>query len=326
MGSHGGATPEGQQRVLERLGITGAPVVSSMEVAELAPGVFLDRAAFRADGIVVVNRVKPHTSFHGPCESGLMKMIAVGLGKQAGASAIHRPGASGLAARIAAAARQVLATGRVVLGVALVEDAANRTVILEVVPGSQIAAREPGLLARARDLMARLPVDDIDVLIVDEIGKDISGTGMDTNVIGRLRVDGQPEPALPRVRQIVARDVRGANAYGIGLADVTTRRLVGRADWAATRTNGETSGFASRTVMPLVTDTDVQAIEWALQAALQPGGPPLAQDQLDAARIVRIANTSRLDVLLVSEAVRQELADRETVEVLGPVADLLAPM
>jgi hypothetical protein len=298
MGSHAGATADGQRKLLESLGVTGAPIVSSMEVVEIEPAVFMDKAASQADGVIVINRVKPHTSFHGRYESGLMKMIAVGLGKHAGAAAIHRLGIPGLREAMPEAARQVLATGKIIFGVAVVENARDETLALRVIPGARIPDEEPSLLELARKNMPSLPVEDLDLLIVDEIGKAISGTGMDTNVIGRLRIDGEAEPSSPRIKRIFVRDVCGESAYGIGLADVTTRRLVARANWDVTRTNVETSGFTLRGVIPRIVDSDDEAVT--------------------GERVVRITNTLQLETLIVSEPVRKEIEGRDTVEVLGP--------
>ena len=309
MGSHAGATADGQRQLLEKFGISGAPIRSTMEVVPLGGNAFMDRFAFAADGVIVINRVKPHTSFHGQYESGLMKMLAVGLGKHTGAAAIHRLGVSGLREEIPVVARQVLATGKIRLGIALVENAYDETMVLEAITATEIPAREPALLELARVNLPRLPVDDVDVLVVDEIGKEFSGTGMDTNVIGRLRIAGEGEPTSPRIKRIVVRDVCGDSAYGIGLADVTTRRLVDRANWKITQTNVETSGFAERGEIPVVLETDAAAVAWAL-----PAGP----------RVLRIPNTLRLEWLLVSESIRQEIAGRDTSEVLRPAPDFFA--
>ena len=309
MGSHAGATADGQRQLLEKFGITGAPICSTMDVVPLGGNAFMDRLAFAADGVIVINRVKPHTSFHGQYESGLMKMLAIGLGKQAGAAAIHRLGVPGLREEMPVVARQVLATGKIRLGIALVENAYDDTLALSAIPAGEIPAREPSLLELARNHMPRLPVADVDVLVVDEIGKEFSGTGMDTNVIGRLRIAGEGEPASPRIRRIVVRDVRGDSAYGIGLADVTTRRLVDRANWKITQTNVETSGFVERGKIPVVLETDVEAVAWAL-----PAGPG----------VLRIQNTLQLEWLLVSESIRQEIAGRNTIEVLRPAPDFFA--
>ncbi len=297
MGSHGGATAEGQQKILEGFGLSG--IVSSMEVVPFGPDAFMDRAAFQSDGIILINRVKPHTSFHGRYESGLMKMLAVGLSKEAGAAAIHRQGVAGLRERIPIVGRQVLATGKFLFGIAIVENAYDETLRVRAVPASRIPDEEPALLELARANMPYLPVDGIDLLIVDEIGKEISGTGMDTNVIGRLRIAGEPEPASPRIRQIFVRDLRGDSAYGIGLADVTTRRVMEKANWNITAINVQTSGFTERGRLPRVVERDEEALD---------AGP----------RVIRIKNTLHLESLIVSESVRQEIESRDTVEVLGP--------
>lgn len=322
MGSHGGATAEGQRRLLDSYGITektvGAPIVSSMDAVELGPDAFMDKAAHEADGIIVINRIKSHTSFHGEYESGLMKMIAIGLGKDAGASAVHRHGVDGLRELMPRVARRILQSGKILLGIGIVENAYDQTLQLRAIPAAQIAAVEPGLLTLARAHMPYLPVEDIDVLVVDEIGKDISGTGMDTNVVGRLRIAGQPEPDRPRIKQIVVRDLSaasGGSAYGIGLADVTTRRLVDKTDWPMTNANVQASGFLERGKLPHVEETDKQAIAWALRQCAPT--PP------DQARLVRIRNTLHLETMLVSEAVMTELKGRENVEVAGVTGDLL---
>ncbi|MEI6084259.1 MAG: DUF2088 domain-containing protein [Verrucomicrobiota bacterium] len=298
MGSHAGATADGQRKLLEGLGITGLPIVSAMDVVEIGPGAFMDKAASEAAGVIVINRIKPHTSFHGRYESGLMKMIAVGLGKQAGAAAIHRLGIPGLREEMPAVARQVLATGKILFGIAILENARDETLAVRVIPAARIPEEEPALLELARANMPLLPVDDVDLLIVDEIGKAISGTGMDTNVIGRLRIAGEPEPVSPRIHRIFVRDVAGESAYGIGLADLTTRRLVSKTNWEITQTNVETSGFTLRGVIPQIVESDDAAVT--------------------GRRIVRIKNTLQLETLIVSEPVRKEIEGRVTVKVLGP--------
>ena len=199
----------------------------------------------------------------------------------------------------------MLATGRILFGVALVENALDETLALEVIPSAKIPEREPALLDLARANMPSLPVDDLDLLIVDEIGKEISGTGMDTNVIGRMRIAGEPEPSAPRIGRIFVRDLRGDSAYGIGLADVTTRRLVEKADWKVTEVNAQTSGFLLRAKLPPVVERD--------------------EDAVAGERIVRIKNTLHLETLIVSRPVLQEIEDRANIEVLGP-AQIFDPL
>ena len=318
MGSHGGATADGQRRILEKFGVNAAPIVSSMDVVMLEgerlrepsiieatrrdarPPVYMDRHAWESDGVIAVNRIKPHTSFHGMYESGLMKMLAVGLGKHEGATAIHRQGVAGLRERIPVVARQVLATGKILLGIAIVENAYDETLIVRAIPAQRIPDEEPALLELARRNMPSLPVNEIDLLIVDEMGKDISGTGMDTNIIGRLRIAGEAEPTRPQIKKIFVRDLRGDSAYGIGLADVTTRRLVEEADWNATAVNAQTSGFLLRAQLPEVLEKDDEVIRMA------------------GARVVRIKNTLHLETLMVSEEIRHEISRRDNIEVLGP--------
>ena len=326
MGSHGGATADGQRAVLEGYGVTeaavGAPIVSAMDVVELPRGevevpVYFDKQAAAADGVIVINRIKPHTSFRGPYKSGLMKMLAVGLGKHAGAKAIHQLGVAGLRDAMPRIACQILRHGKILLGIGIVENGYDETMLVRAIPGAQIPDKEPELLARATDAMPSLPVDELDILIVDEIGKNISGTGMDTNIIGRLKIYGQPEPENPRIRIIVVRDLSAAshgNAYGVGLADIITRRLFAKIDFPATYANIVTTGFFERGKVPLIADTDRDALVIALR-----GCEPLNPSQ---ARIIRIRNTLHLDEVHVSPAMLNAIGNRGNTEVLGPAGDL----
>ena len=322
MGSHGGATAEGQRGVLESYSVTeeyvGAPIRSSMSVVELPRGdlpvpLFFDEQAWHADGTIVVNRVKPHTSFHGQYESGLMKMITIGLGKHAQALAIHALGLRGLREIMPVAARRILEHGNVVLGLAIVENAYDQTLLVRAIPAVAIPEQEPLLLEIARQHMPRLPVEDLDILIVDEMGKNISGLGMDPNVIGRLRIRGEPEPPGPRVKVIMVRDLTAeshGNAIGVGLADVITRQLFNKIDFQATYENAVTSTFLDRAKIPVIAESDAQALEIAVRACrlIDPAQP----------RVIRIRNTLRLDELYVSPAVLAEIKDRDTIETAGP--------
>ncbi len=328
MGSHGGATSDGQRRVLEGYGITasavGAPIHSSMEVVQLPQGdaevpVWFDRAASEADGTLFINRIKPHTSFHARYESGLMKMIAIGLGKHAQALAIHSLGVRGLCEVLPQVARQVLRHGNLRLGVGVVENARDEIMLVRAMAARSVPDEEPALLEIARAQMPRLPVADLDVLIVDEMGKNISGLGMDTNVIGRLKIPGQPEPESPRIRIIMARDLTAethGNAVGMGLADIITRTLFSKIDFAATYENAATSTFLERAKVPMIAETDRQALDWAVRAC--------NAGELSALRIVRVRNTLSLETLQVSPAVLAELAERDDIEVVHPARNLLA--
>jgi hypothetical protein len=321
MGSHGGATAEGQVELLQSYGITeqgvGAPVRSSMDVVELPKGespvpVFMDRNAWESDAVILINRIKPHTDYHADYESGLVKMGAIGLGKHRQALELHRHGVPGLKEMMPRTARAVLGSGKVAGGVAIVEDAFDRTMAIEVLPAEGIMAREPALLAMARENMPRLPLAEIDVLIVDWLGKDISGVGMDPNIIGRMSIRDEPEPQRPRIKSIMVRDLTEGshgNALGIGLADVITRRLYDKIDFAAMYANVYTSTFLERAKVPVVADNDEEAFTFALRAswfAAQTEG-----------KIVRIPDTLHLGTLYVSDAAAEALDADYRVEVDG---------
>ena len=321
MGSHGRGTAEGQRAILQSLGISGdtvaAPVCCDTEVAVVGVTVdglpvYLDAAACRADGIVVVNRVKPHTAYRGEIESGLCKMLAVGLGKAKGAESVHRLGPGQMARVIPEMARIILAGGKVLAGLAIVENAYEETARVEGVEPEAFLERERELLREARALMPGLPVDSLDLLIVEVMGKNISGTGMDSNVIGRWGLEGVPEPDRPRIRRIAVLDLAPeshGNANGIGLADFTTRRLVEKIDFQATYLNCLTSGFVRRAMIPMTFPTDRKAIAAALRS--------LHQEDPSRTRVIRIKNTLHLGELDISEALVEEVGQLSHVRLLG---------
>lgn len=317
MGSHGGATAEGQTEVMAGYGVTeasvGAPVRATMDVVEVGRTdrdvpVYLDRNVWESDGVVVVNRVKAHTAFKAPIESGLCKMLAVGLGKQRGAETMHR---AGLARTIPDAAAVSLASGKVVLGVAIVENAADLPMRIEVVGPESFHDTDRALLIASNAVLPRIPFDHADVLILDWIGKDLSGSGMDPNVIGMWRRLGGER--LPDYRRIVVRDVtdesRG-NAIGIGWADVTTAHLVGRIDYAAMYMNCLTANAPDVARVPMTMPTDREAIGIAIRTS---GGAANPND----VRLVRAHSTLRLDELLVSEALLPEVRENPRLELVG---------
>jgi hypothetical protein len=323
MGSHGGATAEGQADVLATLGVTedsaGAPIRPSMDVVELGRTVdgvpvFTAREACEADGVVLINRVKPHTDFESPrLGSGLTKMCAIGLGKFDGAATCHRAAQGlGYERAIVEAARVVRARLPLWGCVALVEDGHHRLANVEAFPAARIDEREPVLLAQARAWMPSLPFDDIDVLVVDEIGKNISGAGMDTNVIGR-GVDGRPfASTTARARAIYARSLTPeshGNAIGLGLADVVSTRLVAAMDRRVTYTNALSALTPSTARIPLQFDTDAECIGAAARLA---GVDPAK------ARVVRIRSTLALDRFVASEAFAREVDGRPELSVLAP--------
>ena len=322
MGSHGGATPEGQRSVLEHYGITeetaGVPVKATMDVVELGTTelglpVFLDRLAAEADHVVPLNRIKAHTDFNGSIESGLMKMMVIGLGKQKGANLYHRAFFQyGFENVITAVGGFMLDTGRIAFGIGLLENAHEQTAKAVAMPASQLLQTERQLLVEAKSLMGRLPFDELDLLIVDWVGKNISGTGMDTNVIGRMMQNFEPEPAKPAILRIFVRDLTeesDGNATGIGLADFTTTRLVNQFDRRATYMNGITALGPQKSKIPFYYDTDKEAISVALDTI----GLTAPED----ARVIRIESTLRLTELDISEALLEDARLHSSLKVIG---------
>jgi hypothetical protein len=309
MGSHGAATPEGQADVLAHLGISegsmGCPVVSRADVVSLgrtADGieVFMDAAAHAADAVMIVARVKWHTSFSGRLESGLMKMMAIGLGKFAGAQKYHTHAQRlGLEHVIRTAGRQVLQSGKMIGGLAILEDAHHNTAQLEAVRADAIEQRDEELLARAKSWMPRLPCD-LDVLIVDEMGKNISGTGMDAKVVNRGPAsEYNPWPGLPSIRRIFVRELHPltyGNAIGIGMADVTTDRLTRQIDWEPTRINALSAGVPSRIRLPTHFPDDRACLHWVSATA--------GKTDPDRVTFGWIRNTLALDRLAITENLR----------------------
>ena len=322
MGSHGGGTAEGQRALIESYGVTesqaGCPIRAGMDtilVSHTAEGipVHFDRLASQADHVFVLNRVKPHTRFVGDIESGLMKMLLIGLGNREGATVYHRAILDySFAQIICSAGQEVLGRCRILGGLAIVENAYDQTARIEAVLPDQFASREPVLLDLARQWLARLPFDDVDVLLIDRIGKDISGTGLDTNVVGRKyndhrAVDGE----TPRVRRICVRGLTSAtcgNAIGIGIAEFCRAGLVREADLAATRLNALVANHVPAAMLPLDYETDRAMLEAALSTI---GLTPPRN-----ARLLWIADTLHLDELECSEAYLAEARRHEHLEVL----------
>jgi hypothetical protein len=318
MGSHGGATAEGQLEVLAGMGVcekeVGAPIRASMDtvVAGKTPQgkpVYLDRIASEADGIVVFGRIKPHTAFRGPHESGLYKMIAIGLGNQRGAEAVHAEGFGRMAANVPAYARVTLATGKILFGVAVVENAFDDTCRVEAMLPEQIATREPVLLEESKRLMPHLKFDPIDVLVCDQIGKNFSGDGMDPNITASYITPYAT--GGPRVERYVILDLSEethGNAIGTGVAHFTTKRVFDKTDFDATYPNALTCRVVLGARMPLVVASDRLAIQGAIYTVTDgdPGRP----------RIVRIANTSHVDEIEISEALLDEARRRDDIEIL----------
>ena len=324
MGSHGGATGEGQKLVLANLGVTeataGCEILSSMEVAEvgrLSVGVpvYVDKLAYEADGIVVINRVKPHTAFRGPHESGVVKMIAIGLGKQKGAEACHRYGFGVAAEYIPAMAKIAMEKSRILFGVATVENAYDRVAKVVAMPAREMLAADQALLVESKAAMARILFEQIDVLIVDEMGKEISGDGMDPNIMGRY-----PTPFASggaQVSKLVVLDLTEAshgNANGMGHADYTTRKLWNKVDFPTTYANCLTSTVVVPSRTPVVLDDDRDAILAAVKTCNAP--------DLATVRAVRIKDTLHLKEIAISESMLAEAASIPELEILGPASEM----
>jgi hypothetical protein len=321
MGSHGGGTAEGQLDVLAHYGITeatmGCPVRATMDVVQVGEAlglpVWLDKFASEADWIGVVNRVKPHTDFKGSIESGLFKMMTIGLGKWKGATQYHRANVNhGYETVITAVGREMLGKARIGFGLGIVENGYDETGHIEAFNAADLEQGERRLLKDAREWMARLPFSPIDVLIVEQIGKNISGAGMDTNVIGRPSNPHEPFPADPKILWIVALDLTDesyGNATGIGNADFTTRRLVDKIDMKPTLINCITACAPNGAKVPATYETDREAIETALSC--------IGLTPPEKARVIRIKNTLMLGELFVSEAFLPEVDKRGDLTIVG---------
>jgi hypothetical protein len=338
MGSHGAATPEGQAEVLAHFGITeasmGCPVVSRLEVVSLGRTsddieVFMDAAAHESDAVMIVARVKWHTTFSGGVESGLMKMMAIGMGKFAGAQKYHAHSQRfGLEHVIRTAGRRVLQSGKMIGALAIVEDAHHQTARIDAVPADGLEQRDEDLLALAKSWMPSLP-SDVDVLVVDRIGKNISGTGMDAKVVNRgPACEYNPWPGLPAIQRIFVRDLDPetyGNAMGIGMADVTTDRLVRGIDWEPTRVNALSSGIPSKIRVPVHFASDRECLEWIAGTA----------GKMDPADVTYawIRNTLELGRLAVSANLRARIAglphvavESETETQWDASGDLVSPV
>lgn len=320
MGSHGGGTAEGQIGVLASLGVTeasvGCPIRASMDtvvVADAPQGfpVHFDRLAHEADHLLVVGRVKPHTGFKGKYQSGLLKMLLIGIGKHIGAKTYHRAFVTmGFDEVAEAVAPLVLKNSNIIGGLAILENGYSRTARIEAVATDDFLRRDPELLLLAHTWMAKLPFDRADILVVDEIGKHISGTGMDTNIVGRKYHDHKAaEHELPKILRIVIRGVTGGNACGIGMSEFCTDRVIEQADMKTTWINAITSSHVTAGMLPVNLPTDREAIATAL-GTIGLTEPP-------DARLLWIKNTSKLETLACSAAYLDEARQRDDLEILN---------
>lgn len=322
MGSHGGATSDGQRRVLEHFGITeekmGVSIRSSLDVIQLGETeehipVYLDKEASKADHIVLINRIKKHTEFEHEFESGLLKMMGIGLGKQKGASTYHEAMLTyGYPGVILSVAGKVLQCTNVLFGVGVVENGYCRTARIDISGPEKIEEMEKELFKEAKKLSPSLPFDEADILIIDEMGKDISGTGFDTKVVGRI---GLPlvtkEPESPKIKRILVCDLTEGsegNAVGVGIADLITQRLLDNIDMDALNINTITGVCPEMGKIPLTLKNDREAIKIAIKCV---GLIPL-----DELKIIRIKNTSLLSEIDISEGYEEELSKRNDLEVI----------
>jgi hypothetical protein len=330
MGSHGGATAAGQRELLAGYGIDeehlGVPVVTDMDAAQVGTNswgqpVWWDRNALAADGVVTVSRVKPHTDFRGRYESGIVKMLVIGLGKRHGADQHHSFGTRGLRDMMVESAKVILAKTPVLGGLAVLENANEETARLEVLDRDELLEKEPPLLDEARRIMGRIPFKQLDVLVVGECGKNYSGAGLDPNVVGRLLLEASPEMELaaadPRITRIGLLDVSPeshGNATGIGIADLVTDRALAAIDPVPFRMNNLTARFLWRSKLPIGFPTDRECIATCVETCWQP--------DLDKMTFAVIPNTLEVAELWVSPALAAQAAAHPHLELVGPPVPL----
>jgi hypothetical protein len=313
MGSHGGATPEGQRELLASYGVTteamGVPVKTDMDTVVLGTNpvglpIYFDKNAYQADGLVLANRIKPHTDFHSTHESGVLKMLVIGLGKREGAAQVHKLGVRGLREVLPEVGRILVKKTPFALGLGIIENAEDVPAEIVALEPENIFEIEPAMLERARGLMGRLPFDQIDILVVGELGKNYSGAGLDPNVIGRLMIETQPDFETPVITRLVVLDVSDeshGNIVGVGFADLTTERLVAKMDVESFQINVLTSCCLERARIPITLPSDRAVIEAALDTCWR-----IDPSQ---ARMVVIPNTLELKELWVSPAFDEEVRD-----------------
>ena len=327
MGSHGGATAEGQTQILKDYGITeeamGCPVKSSMETVQIGLSgvrkqpVFVDKNASEADGILLFNRIKPHTSFRGPYESGLMKMMAIGLGKQKGAESIHHQSPAIMHELVEEYGRTILENCPILGGIAVIENAYDDTYLIKGLTPQEIIDEEPKLKEISYQTIAKLLFDECDVLVVDKIGKNISGDGMDPNISGRFVLPQYCSGGIDAEKVVILdiTDETHGNAQGIGLAEVTTRRLVNRMKLEMTYPTGVTNTFLHLMKIPMIMDNDREALQLALMCC------PEAEDH-DHMKLIRIPNTAHIGEIEISEGLLPQAKANPNIEILTDLYDL----
>ncbi|MBG9586638.1 lactate racemase domain-containing protein [Cytobacillus firmus] len=325
MGSHGGATAEGQTDVLHQLGVTEgaveAPIKSSMEVVQIGKlpnglPVYTDRNAYEADKIVVINRIKPHTAFRGPVESGLMKMITIGLGKQKGAEAAHAFSFKYMAEHVPEMAKISLSKAPIIFGLASLENAYDKIAKVIAVPAEDLETAEPELLMEAKSLMPKIHFDEFDVLIVDELGKDISGDGMDPNITGNFATPyAAGGPDIKRTVVLGLTEKTHGNANGIGMADMTTKAAVDEIIWEKGYANALTSTVIEVIKLPMVLETKELAVKAAIKTC--------NAFDLNKVKAVRIKNTLDIGEIWISESLIEEAKQNSNLEIISDLQELV---
>lgn len=326
MGSHGGATAKGQIEILASYGITeesmGVPIRATMDVVEIGQlknglPVYFNKIAYQADGIITVNRIKVHTAFKSKIESGLLKMLSVGLGNHEGAQLVHSMGVEGLRDFMYEAAKIILDKIPIIAGLGILENSYDETYKIVACESKDIEKVEAKLLKECKELLPKLPVNDVDVLYIQEIGKNISGTGMDTNVVGGVKDYDPAEYQPPKITRILAGDLTfetHGNALGVGLAHLITKRLYNKIDFEITKKNTITATFLDRSRIPIVVENDKEAFGVALRTAwILPGSDP---------RIIIIKNTLRMDEMFVSKSIWEEIKNKKNIKAIGEIEEL----
>jgi len=322
MGSHGGATSQGQKEILGSYDITekemGIPILSSMETTQIGTiknqiPVYFSTEAMALDGIIALNRVKLHTDFKSDVmESGMSKILVIGLGKRDGAESIHSLGVYGLKNIIPQAAKLIIEKAPIIQGIGIVENGFDETMEIKFSPPEHIITTDNQLLKKCKEVFPSLPCENIDVCLVQEMGKNISGTGLDTNVIGRLDIHGEKEVGKPKINKLVVFDITEqshGNALGVGLSDVTTRKLVNKINFITTYANTITSTFLNRAKIPITAETEREAVEIALKTCWQPNR--------NKVRLLIMKNTLDLEYLYVSESIWNDIKNNKNIKSCG---------
>lgn len=320
MGSHGGATPAGQRQVLKSYGITeetmGVPITDTMETVALGNTesgipIFFSKPAYEADWVLPINRIKPHTDFSGPIESGLIKMMSIGFGKEKGCTSLHRQGTVHFARIIPEAARKILSCVDLRFGIGIVENAYDHTAVIEAIRGEEVFDREPELLELSKKLFPKIPFQTVDVLIVEQFGKDISGAGMDPNITGRSSVGPVEHFTGPRIQRIVVCDLTEAshgNGVAVNVADFITRKFYDKLDLKAVYANGLACCNPQACQIPVIMETEEEAVAMAIQTCrfIDPKHP----------KIVRLRSTLAMDEFEISEALLEEALGNPDIEII----------